>query len=180
MLVSLILLWEIRGLFLYTYAKKIFYFISPRSIFSTCGLLNDKPDMEFLEVLTEGLERVLMVRGSGREVITIYSWWYYHVFWICMKIIQIAWNLVSTDEYCMTVEITYHNADKYQQGKLRQYLSLFCSYCYNSWYRYLENNVNQTSSDFFLNQLELLYYCSVCSGRFHSRLVSANCWKVPK
>lgn len=30
-------------------------------------------DMEFLEVLTEGLERVLMVRGSGREVITIYS-----------------------------------------------------------------------------------------------------------
>lgn len=31
------------------------------------------PDMEFLEVLTEGLERVLMVRGGGREVITIYS-----------------------------------------------------------------------------------------------------------
>lgn len=32
-----------------------------------------KSDMEFLEVLTEGLERVLMVRGGGREVITIYS-----------------------------------------------------------------------------------------------------------
>lgn len=30
-------------------------------------------DMEFLEVLTEGLERVLMVRGGGQEVITIYS-----------------------------------------------------------------------------------------------------------
>ncbi|CAG0896607.1 unnamed protein product [Darwinula stevensoni] len=29
--------------------------------------------MAFLEILTEGLERVLMVRGSGREVITIYS-----------------------------------------------------------------------------------------------------------
>ncbi|XP_064611354.1 solute carrier family 12 member 4-like isoform X2 [Liolophura sinensis] len=29
--------------------------------------------MEYLEVLCEGLERVLMVRGSGREVITIYS-----------------------------------------------------------------------------------------------------------
>ncbi|KAJ8303240.1 hypothetical protein KUTeg_019636 [Tegillarca granosa] len=29
--------------------------------------------MEFLEVLTEGLDRVLMVRGSGHEVITIYS-----------------------------------------------------------------------------------------------------------
>lgn len=29
--------------------------------------------MEFLEVLTEGLDRVLMVRGSGSEVITIYS-----------------------------------------------------------------------------------------------------------
>lgn len=31
------------------------------------------PDMEFLEVLTEGLNRVLLVRGGGREVITIYS-----------------------------------------------------------------------------------------------------------
>lgn len=31
------------------------------------------PDMEFLEVLTEGLNRVLLVRGSGREVVTIYS-----------------------------------------------------------------------------------------------------------
>ena len=30
-------------------------------------------DMEFLEVLTEGLDRVMMVRGGGREVITIYS-----------------------------------------------------------------------------------------------------------
>nr|XP_054748725.1 solute carrier family 12 member 4-like isoform X2 [Lytechinus pictus] len=29
--------------------------------------------MEYLEVLTEGLDRVLMVRGGGREVITIYS-----------------------------------------------------------------------------------------------------------
>nr|CAB3266103.1 potassium-chloride cotransporter [Phallusia mammillata] len=29
--------------------------------------------IEFLEVLTEGLDRVLMVRGGGREVITIYS-----------------------------------------------------------------------------------------------------------
>ena len=29
--------------------------------------------MEFLEVLVEGLERVLLVRGGGREVITIYS-----------------------------------------------------------------------------------------------------------
>ncbi len=29
--------------------------------------------MEYLEVLTEGLDRVVMVRGGGREVITIYS-----------------------------------------------------------------------------------------------------------
>uniref|UniRef100_A0A3Q3K6E2 Solute carrier family 12 member 5b n=1 Tax=Monopterus albus TaxID=43700 RepID=A0A3Q3K6E2_MONAL len=29
--------------------------------------------MEFLEVLTEGLNRILLVRGGGREVITIYS-----------------------------------------------------------------------------------------------------------
>ncbi|CAM9133927.1 unnamed protein product, partial [Lampetra fluviatilis] len=33
----------------------------------------DEDYMEFLEVLTEGLERVLLVRGGGREVITIYS-----------------------------------------------------------------------------------------------------------
>jgi hypothetical protein len=29
--------------------------------------------MDFLEALTEGLERVLLVRGGGREVVTIYS-----------------------------------------------------------------------------------------------------------
>lgn len=39
----------------------------------SCGLNSSTPDMEFLEVLTEGLNRVLLVRGSGREVITIYS-----------------------------------------------------------------------------------------------------------
>merc|ERR1719158_2566187 len=33
----------------------------------------DSNYMEFLEVLTEGLDRVMMVRGGGREVITIYS-----------------------------------------------------------------------------------------------------------
>ncbi|XP_032966227.1 solute carrier family 12 member 7 isoform X3 [Rhinolophus ferrumequinum] len=33
----------------------------------------DENYMEFLEVLTEGLHRVLLVRGSGREVVTIYS-----------------------------------------------------------------------------------------------------------
>lgn len=33
----------------------------------------DENYMEYLEVLTEGIERVLMVRGGGREVITIYS-----------------------------------------------------------------------------------------------------------
>lgn len=30
--------------------------------------------MEFLEVLIEGFERVLLVRGGGREVIIIYFW----------------------------------------------------------------------------------------------------------
>jgi len=29
--------------------------------------------MEFIEALTEGLDRVLLVRGTGTEVITIYS-----------------------------------------------------------------------------------------------------------
>ncbi|MED6285601.1 hypothetical protein CHARACLAT_030835 [Characodon lateralis] len=33
----------------------------------------DENYMEFLEVLLEGLNRVLLVRGGGREVITIYS-----------------------------------------------------------------------------------------------------------
>jgi hypothetical protein len=30
-------------------------------------------DMEFIEALTEGLPRVLLVRGTGSEVVTIYS-----------------------------------------------------------------------------------------------------------
>ena len=29
--------------------------------------------MEFIEVLTEGLSRVIMIRGGGNEVVTIYS-----------------------------------------------------------------------------------------------------------
>ena len=29
--------------------------------------------MEYLDALSEGVKRVLLVRGSGREVITIYS-----------------------------------------------------------------------------------------------------------
>ena len=29
--------------------------------------------MEYLEALTDGINRVLMVRGSGKEVVTIYS-----------------------------------------------------------------------------------------------------------
>lgn len=36
-------------------------------------LLDWCSDMEFLEVLTEHLDRVMLVRGGGREVITIYS-----------------------------------------------------------------------------------------------------------
>ncbi len=30
-------------------------------------------DMEFIEALTEGLDRVLLVKGTGKEVVTIYS-----------------------------------------------------------------------------------------------------------
>lgn len=44
-----------------------------RFLFIWSDFFNDNSDMEFLEVLTEGLERVLLVRGGGREVITIYS-----------------------------------------------------------------------------------------------------------
>ena len=31
--------------------------------------------MEYLDALSEGINRCLLVRGSGREVITIYSWY---------------------------------------------------------------------------------------------------------
>lgn len=46
------------------------------SLFICCNYYSwlKNADMEFLEVLTEGLERVLLVRGGGSEVITIYSW----------------------------------------------------------------------------------------------------------
>uniref|UniRef100_A0A8D3BMH6 Solute carrier family 12 member 7-like n=1 Tax=Scophthalmus maximus TaxID=52904 RepID=A0A8D3BMH6_SCOMX len=37
------------------------------------NMKGDENYMEFLEVLMEGLDRVLLVRGGGREVITIYS-----------------------------------------------------------------------------------------------------------
>lgn len=36
-------------------------------------------DMEFIEALTEGLPRVLLVRGTGSEVVTIYSWIFYQL-----------------------------------------------------------------------------------------------------
>ena len=36
-------------------------------------IFRERNYMEFLEVLTEGLDRVLMVRGGGREVVTIYN-----------------------------------------------------------------------------------------------------------
>ena len=37
--------------------------------------------MEFLDELTEGLDRVLMVRGGGREVITFYLWGHLSLLW---------------------------------------------------------------------------------------------------
>ena len=43
-------------------------------LLSLCRYVFDHiEDMEFLDELTGGLDRVLMVRGGGREVITIYS-----------------------------------------------------------------------------------------------------------
>ena len=39
----------------------------------TVFLLDGRSDMEFLEVLTERLDRVMLVRGGGREVITNYT-----------------------------------------------------------------------------------------------------------
>ena len=46
---------------------------SPRSCDPGVTLDLGVSDMEFLEVLLEGLNRVLLVRGGGQEVITIYS-----------------------------------------------------------------------------------------------------------
>ena len=31
-------------------------------------------DMHYLDALSDNLQRVLLVRGSGREVVTMYSW----------------------------------------------------------------------------------------------------------
>jgi len=36
-------------------------------------LTDIRQDMMYLEALSDGLERVLMVHGSGKEVITMYS-----------------------------------------------------------------------------------------------------------
>lgn len=56
-----------------TSLQNIFY-VALRAVCCVLSSLTCSSDMEFLEVLTEGLERVLLVRGGGREVITIYSW----------------------------------------------------------------------------------------------------------
>ena len=37
------------------------------------NLTADENYMEYLDALSEGIKRVLLVRGTGREVITIYS-----------------------------------------------------------------------------------------------------------
>jgi len=42
-------------------------------MYCVSALMSAYADMEYIEVLAEGIERVLMVRGGGREVITIYS-----------------------------------------------------------------------------------------------------------
>ena len=38
--------------------------------------------MEFLDELTEGLDRVLMVRGEERKVITFYLWGHLSLLWL--------------------------------------------------------------------------------------------------
>ena len=50
----------------------ILIFIGQETFFSRV-FFRERNYMEFLEVLTEGLDRVLMVRGGGREVVTIYN-----------------------------------------------------------------------------------------------------------
>ena len=42
----------------------------PKPPHSRIGLGNY---MEYMEVLTEGMPRVMLVRGTGQEVVTIYS-----------------------------------------------------------------------------------------------------------
>lgn len=55
----------------------------PNEIILSCDLINGlvttihplnfNADMEFIEIITEKLERVLLVQNGGREVITIHS-----------------------------------------------------------------------------------------------------------
>ena len=51
-----------------------YFFLLINLHINICLVLRVIADMEFVEVLTDGLARVLMVRGAGREVVTIYSW----------------------------------------------------------------------------------------------------------
>ena len=54
------------------YKSFILIFIGQETFFQEY-FSRERNYMEFLEVLTEGLDRVLMVRGGGREVVTIYN-----------------------------------------------------------------------------------------------------------
>lgn len=80
-------------------------------------------DMEFLEVLTEGLNRVLLVRGGGREVITIYSW----VMWLTTAPSfrrDGAWVLMDTIH---TIAIVLLPLPSYAKWLCTKYLPLICT-----------------------------------------------------
>lgn len=81
-------LWQ-KGLLLHRPLLYHCFFSCKKTTFLYCYCLSD---MEFLEVLTEGLNRVLLVRGGGREVITIYSW-------RAFKETYSAWTLSSVPPY---------------------------------------------------------------------------------
>ncbi len=64
--------------------------------------------MEFLEVLTEGLERVLLVRGGGREVITIYSWmakdrYIDHCYCLLLYLVQVKKVACKDYAFCLCI-----------------------------------------------------------------------------
>ena len=69
--------------------------------------------MEFLDELTEGLDRVLMVRGGGREVITIYSWFssYESLEKKKMKKSVLLLRFIGKTEEISFIEIHWKNLD---------------------------------------------------------------------
>lgn len=101
--------------------------------------------MEFLEVLTEGLERVLMVRGGGREVITIYSWRHFkislphphhyvlHTYCAASCLLTCTWHklvpCLESSRFCSILQVWVSHSDV-TEGCFSGIWQCFCGWLY--------------------------------------------------